>query len=511
MEASHILYLTDSYLVFSDTAEGDLSVKFRCQLNDADCISKFEQFLEIGVSHSIKVVLDVLGEEIKQESIPHVSRKDRELLITRKAKTVFSDSELFWKKHIKRETEGRKDDVFLMVGVQLSPQVQSVINCLVDNKLYVEGIFSVAILGREVINVLPNVDQFLMISRVLDRGDDKRSYRQSFYKDNELVLSRVVRVSTKDDGDEFKQLFDEIERMQHFLMGARYIDNNQPLQVITALNEYEASRLIEHKGHANIEFKYADLSQLAKKKGLIGKTEFSSYAELLAQLLIERSLTPHFRPQILCEPVVQLKHKRVLNLTAVSVVLLALVFSSGLWWSTAKMMSHVDDMSINIARLTQEKQDVEEVIYTADLSPSLIKQVVDLQNVIVNNNQTMDKALNSISSALKGFPNLVIKVVGLDQTLVSQEGDNNAASFYENAKADRRVLLTIGFPRKMTDRVILNRLDGFMQALQQEADIESVIREKSAIDTSSTAEISETIGNNSSIAEYVDFSLRLVL
>ena len=186
MKKKYALYVTDASLILCTVNGKGVQLVYNQGITATGFGQTFDAYFSKLKISALAVFLDLIGEEFKHESIPHVSSKDRELLMSRKEQTLFPTADLVWKTHLKREKEGRKDDVFLLMGVQIPKNVKTIFEVLVNNQQAVSGVYSISVLESAIQNVLPNKSQYVTVSRVADTKNIGRSYRQTFHKDQGL-------------------------------------------------------------------------------------------------------------------------------------------------------------------------------------------------------------------------------------------------------------------------------------------------------------------------------------
>ena len=515
---AHSLYIADQHMVLSDVDEKNgLETVLSLSFDDKDYEKKFSDFLsnnELGV---ISVFVDLMSEELKHEHIPHITGSDRELLLERKYKSLFPDADLTWKVHLRREKTGRKDDLYLLTGISLTPSSKIIFDALIQTQQQVKGIYSMPILQQRLNMVLPDNKQYLLISRVLGSQESTNTYRQAYYKNRELIVCRVNSVSAKSGEEEFDQLFNEIERTHQFLSGTNQLNQEDPLSVISILGEEDSARLFDHTAHVNIELRYANLSELSKRLGIKRSFAYTNLPKLMCELAVTKQLNPHFRPKELCETFNTNTAKKRLLLSSVGIVLLSLLITTGLVTSAATEEKEYRQVTSEISRIEQGNRLLAEQIPDTDIHPKIMYQAVQLYQDIDNNGHKPDEVLEIIARAYSGYQDLQLNeitwVSKTNQTGID-DGDSGGdadGTFIETLKTPFQLKIVIRAGQTMSNRKILSRVEDFSASLLQQPEVKDVTRETSAIDTRTSAQLEESFGPQQQEGTLADFTLLVTM
>lgn len=513
MSKQHILYISDKYLAFSDVTKSGLDLKFSIAQEELDVEEKFKSFLNSNSYGNISVLIDVMGTEIKQEHLPHVTGKDREHLLKRKSRSMFPAADLVWNQYIKRQKTGRKDDVFLLIGITLSSAVKHVLEVLELSKLKVKGIYSVTALQQELGKALPPFSHSLIISRILESSKNTKSFRQSFFRDGKLVISRVNNVSEAYAGsNEYEQLFDEIERTYQFLQSTKQMEAGSTLKVISLLTEKETQRLFNQKSRYDIDFGYASLEELTGKLGLKLSKPCTSLPEVLGNLAVAKRIEPHFKPTKLCEAHRVEKTKKSLIYGSVLTLLMAVIFSGWLWYDMKLIEANFGDIELSIANIEERKKLLIEKVPKTDVLPTAMKQTIELFDVIESRGHKPQQILDVISRAYKGFQDLDLRKITWDATLENIDGDVSNEFFIEKLNAPKKIIISIRPDRALNTRNTLKRINDFSISLLSQPEIKAVEQDKSSIDVRSTALLEETFARErSQLEKAAEFTLVITL
>lgn len=519
MTKSHTLYLTDNYLVYSEVDNNGAHVVFTMAFNEVGFEQKFRDFLEKSPAGIISIFVDVMGEEIRHEHIPHIGGQDRERLLKRKFKSLFPTADLTWKQHLEREKDGRKDDIYLLLGITLPAPARQAMELLVECGKEVRGVYFLPVLQQQLSGLLPDISQHLIISSIPGIQKNKKNYRQTFYKDKALSVSRLTAAAAASEQEMFDQLFREIERTYQFLDGTRQLDQSKPLNVIVMLSEHDAACLIDHSSNANIDFNYASLAELAQKLGMNSDKIYHDLPELLCEQAIRKNLKPHSRPADICGQHKVNVLKQRLNLSSVAVIMISLIIAGGLWLSAHQQSEKYALLVSEVAKTEQQKASLSGQLPVTEVPPKMMHQAVQLYRDIASNSYKPDQVLEIIAAAYNGYQDIALKQViwvnmGQNESNPNDPDGGSSRSgdvpFTQALNTQPQFKIIIQPDLSMSNRAMLARVDSFSAALLQQAEITEVTREKSAIDTRSTAQLEESFGRQRD-DKLADFTLLITM
>ena len=507
----HVLYVSDQYLSCSEVTKGGFDIRFQLNLDDTEASDKFIDFLNKNTLGVMSVFIDMMGTEIKQESIPHVTGNDRKLLLERKKKSLFPDADLVWKEYVKRDKKGRKDDVYLFIAITLTPVIKNILEVLEASKNKVNGLYSISALQQELSKGLPNFPQSLVISRVLENSHKIKTFRQSFYRNGKLIISRVNNaIDAYSGSSEYDQLFVEIERTYTFLKGSKQLDAAVTLKVISVLTEKETGLLFNHKKNVDIDFGYASFDDVSKNLGLDLSTPCRSLPEVLGNLAISKNLKPHFKPDQLCETYHKDKAKKSLILGLVVAIISSVLIASGLWYDTHKIRKSIDSLKTTVRINSQREEQLVKSASVTDVLPKAMKQSVDLYDAINARRHEPEKVLELISRAYEDHKDFEI------QKIVWQEASNidNAEKqgfFIDRLNEPKHIKITVRPSKGLDNRAVLEKLEGFKSSLLEQPEIKTIEQENSAIDVRSSAKLEDSFGREEDLGKVSEFTLVITL
>jgi|GEM_PF-1322649 len=517
MQTKHALYLSDVSIIFCGIDSNGATDLFIHALTEPDYIEALQRFLSKHKPESFSVFLDVMGEEFKHEPIPHIGGKDRELLLERKCRSLFSTADLTWNKHLRREKKGRKDDVYLLVGVPLPSVVEHVFDALIESKQNVSGIYSISILEQEILAALPSAQQTLIVSRVLGVSRGKKAYRQTFIKDGELVMSRMTFINGDTAEQVFPQLMNEIERMRNFLNGTKQLGVNSNLDVVSLLNEAESAQLLQYTADSEkINMSTVSLADVAQKKRLGRHHSFSSLAELLVLWVTVKNIKPHFHPEGLCGAHKTLNTRQWMSRCSAGLLTVSIMLAAVMGFLASGEKAKVDALQADLVQLENHKSHLAANARVTVVDPRTMKQVVDLSEQINLYQYGPDKVFGILSRAYRGFNEVSLMELSWAKAEASPQqnqrrrrGRDNT-SFMDRVKAARQFKLKLALPARLGNREVLEKVGDFSAALMEQPEITAVSREQAAIDASANAQMAASLSGGATNRP-IEFTLLITM
>ena len=197
---------------------------------DEDGFEKFRRYLLSSAKTPTKLLLDVIEEDFRQDTIPHVYGRDRKAVISRLIDRYYRASRQYtYNEVIGREKTGRKDNKVLIGAITnpglIIPWIQIIDEC----NIALSGIWSLPLLSRK---LLPYIDAkkgpVLLVSQQVNSN-----LRQTFFRDGKMLASRqsIVNQDAHDISNIGVLAAPELARTINFLRNQRQIGDEEVVDV----------------------------------------------------------------------------------------------------------------------------------------------------------------------------------------------------------------------------------------------------------------------------------------
>ena len=197
---------------------------------DQDGFEKFELYLNSAANVRTRLLVDVIEEDFRIESVPHVYGKDKQAVTRRLLDRHYRSSNQFtYAEILGRQKTGRKDDDVLLGAITnpllIEPWLEVIEKCNVP----LSGIWTLPLVSKAIISALkPQADAVLLVSQQVSSN-----LRQSFFKKNKFISSRtsVLNQGEKESDDFGEHAEAEITRTLSYLRGQGHISNEEVVEV----------------------------------------------------------------------------------------------------------------------------------------------------------------------------------------------------------------------------------------------------------------------------------------
>lgn len=179
----------------------------------------FREYLGDTPGIPFYLLVDLVDEEYRHDTVPHVARRDRQALLRRKAARLFKDTGYWFCRVTGRETTGRREDRVLL-GALVNPGVVRQWVVLLDEaRAPLVGICSLPLFSGQLLQSIAGRDDGC---RVLVSMQSVSGLRQTCFDHGEFRFSRLVPASRAEPEGVLPLIRDEVAKV------LRYLDSRRP-------------------------------------------------------------------------------------------------------------------------------------------------------------------------------------------------------------------------------------------------------------------------------------------
>ncbi len=187
----------------------------------------FKALLQNEIEAPVRLLVDILEEDFRVESCPHVYGRDKAALHARLLNKYFRQ---YPHKSLRiqgrRQDKVRRDDIVLLSALTNPALFKPWIEILHELKIPLEGIYSLPLVGESLIKELGEPPRNVLVISQQVPG----SIRQSFYVEGKLKLSRLA-PSSDEPHSYYEALREETQRTVRYLENQNLIVGNETLEV----------------------------------------------------------------------------------------------------------------------------------------------------------------------------------------------------------------------------------------------------------------------------------------
>ena len=459
----------------------------------------------------LSVLVDVVEEEYRQETIPHVSGADRKAVLERKFARLFRGTPYRMAQFQGRDSGERRDDRVLLTAITRPEVLTPWLDLLLEHRVAVAGIFSLPILSQRLLKRIGATgSNVLLISLQKASG-----LRQSFFRDGHLKISRLAHMPRLGSVPFAAHLMSEVEKLRRYLNSLALISRDSPLQIYILSHGQLLGELEQHCRDSEQE-KYflLDTDDVAQRLGL-EQTGESHYADLVLARLLAGSRPAQSYAQAQETQFYKLHRLR----TALAVAGLMLVLGSA-GWSDFNFIEGVilKEQALDAAQKARFYQERFEMargkLPETPVEPREIKTAVDIVAELRGHRSSPGPLLAVVGGTLATLPQVRLDRLSWRSADASQAvvGSAAAAGYTPDAQAyvHYQVAEVAGHlaPFDGDYRGAIAAVDHFADALRGRADVTAVEVLQYPLDLRSDTSVS---GSTTGTPERLVASFRLKL
>jgi len=286
--------------------------------------ANFKRYLSESENIPAFILIDIIEEEFRQDTIPHVFGADRDALIKRKQGRLFRDAKFMYAELQGREEEGRRDDRFLFTALTNNDILEPWLQMLDESKVPVKGILSLPQLLQSFIKTLPNLsDHALVVSMQSISG-----LRQTFFLKKQLKLSRLSKLPRFGTEPYAPKIASEIDKIQRYLNSLRLVPTDRNLDVYVMAD----SKTLEEFNNqypvaSNVNYRHLNVQELAAAAGLKIEQSIPFAEQLFISHLLKQSPQNYYANRRQTRYASMRQLRIVMNLCSILLLVLSLGYS----------------------------------------------------------------------------------------------------------------------------------------------------------------------------------------
>jgi hypothetical protein len=496
--------------------KGKLGSSYLFDTNE-EGLSNFERYLSESDNTPMTLVVDVIEEEFRQDTIPHVFGADRVALIERKQARLFRDSDYVYVQSQGREEEGRKDDRLLFIALTKQEVVKPWVELLDKHKVPLKGILSVPLLLQTYIKTLPDISDYALIVTMQSIS----GLRQTFFQNKELKISRLSKLPRYGTESYAPRIESEVEKIQRYLNSLRLVPTETVLDVYIIADQTTIDELRElHTLAPMVKRHYYDVNKLltSVQEDMVQSVPFSD--QLLMCHLLKTKVKNCYASSNEMRYLKMRNMRLAMNAASVTLLLFSFIFSA-INFMGGLTYKQESESSKSKATFYQARYDMaRERLPKTPVEPAQVKVAVDAVATLQEYKATPYEMLSFIGRGLEQYPDIKLDdidwkfsldpnkgTVGEDNNVNYQQpqmtDESNTAKYYQISNLNAHIE-----PFDGNYRDAITMVNAFAETLRNYDEAYSVSIESFPLDISSKATLQ---GNAQSAGKAALFSLRAVI
>jgi len=260
---------------------------------DEDGLTEFALYLAHAPHDPVYLLVDVVEEEFREESIPHVMGNDRRSLIRTRLNRLFRDPTYSYAVVQGRDTDGRRDDRVLFTALIRPDLLSPWIGQIAKHKIPLAGVYSLPIVSETLIKQMPvDSDHALLVTLQSTGG-----LRQTFFYNRRVKLSRLAIMPPGETPGHASYVLGEIEKIRRYLNSLRQLPHESPLDVyVIGTRDLLADITRQSPDSLTTRHHLFELDEVAEMVGMKGPYGSDSSDRIFAHLLAKKRLPNQYAP-----------------------------------------------------------------------------------------------------------------------------------------------------------------------------------------------------------------------
>ena len=373
-------------------------------------LAQFARYLERFPDDITCVVADVVEEEFREETIPHVFGRDRRALLRAKASRVFPGARCFHSTRLGREPSGRRDDRVLLSALTRPEVLATWLGPMARHEVPLAGIYSPAMLTGAMLKAIGAGGEHVLVVSLQSGG----GLRQTCFRRGRLHFSRLAAISDPATGGYESQVLAEVERTRRYLSSLRTRADEERLEVhvLSHGTPLDALRREPRRDAGNsiqAECIPVDLAEVARKLGMRRWGGEATADRLFVHLLARRPPPNHYATPDQIRGFAMLRARKLLKAASAGLVAGACLFGGVIALEGAAASGHARALALQAMVYEGRYSEARATLPPAPAEPAELEQVVSAADALHGRRADPVDLIALISDALAGFPQVRIE------------------------------------------------------------------------------------------------------
>ena len=514
-----VILISNDKLCVYHYIKGELENSYLFDITEAGK-EYFERYIKETPKLTTYILVDFVKEEYREDTIPHVFGSDRFALIERKKSRYFRDTPYYYVDFLGRQTQGRKDDNVLFVGLTNPEDISTWLNILENNMIPLAGIYSVPQVKKYLLdNIPPSSNNILIVSMQSISG-----LRQTYFKNKKLIISRLIELPRYGNGSYAPVIKEEVEKIRRYLDSTHLQHGDEILDVYFLGNKELLGELKNlYVGIAAINTNYVDINDISSKVGLKKLITTPFCDQILVKLLLEN------RPKNRYANDQEQRYFKMQNMKNIMFASSMIMLLAGMVFSSMNIMDrfNLERQSVvaeNAAGYYQDRYEIaRESLPKTSVSPQELKVIHNIVTTLEKYKSSPFNLLSTISSGMDQVNGIQIDEIvwaassdpdfKIQGTIISGEGsgDNIETRIDDDEKFGFYHIANISGHLDSFDgdyRAALQRIEKFSEILRQSKSVYDATITSLPMNFSSNSRLR---GDTDTITSDAKFAIRIVI
>ena len=405
--------------------------------------AEFARYLERFPDDVTHVVADVVEEEFREETVPHVLAWERRALLRSRAARAFPGARYLHAARLGREPGGRRDDRVRFSAITRPETLAPWLAPMEERGVPLAGIHSPAVLTAAMLKAVGAVGDHVLVVSLQSGG----GLRQTCFRHGRLRFSRLAALPPPTADGHESHVLAEIERTRRYLGNLRsgasgdrldvhVLSHGEPLEALRRELARDAGRdggsgSGSDGGDTPARYDVVDLATAARRLGLRRWGGEASADRLFVHLLVRRPPPNHYATPDQIRRHSVLRIGLVLKAASAAIAAGACLFGGAVALEGAAASGHARALALHAALYERRYRAAQAALPPAPAEPVELERVALAVRALRRRRADPVDLLAGLSDTLAGFPRVRIEELSWrtsddPEASVGAQGDDRA-------------------------------------------------------------------------------------
>ncbi len=465
MAVNRIFYLSASGLCALYCDGGEVT-ELGCFAPDADGIAAFGEQLRQAPDIPSALLVDLVEEEFRSETVPHLQGGDRHKLLARKMATLFRVTPFRSARVEGRDPADRRRDRVLFTALTRPEAIEPWLAEVARHKVPLAGVYSLAMLAQWLVKRL-DIRYANALLLTIQQGS---LLRQSFCADGVLKISRLTPLSADREGGCVSRVLHEVDRNQRYLGRLQLLTFGKPMDVVVISGDEQAQPLRQGcHDSPQVRYHFVDINEVARKVGLRQRVGGDQCERCFAWLLSRHLPASNYAPAESRTYYRFYNSRRLMVAASVVVALAATLWSVASIHEGQQLRRQAVQVEADTRRMGAAYEAAVAQLPSLPYAPRVMAAAVEAERQLARHKPQSLDALAIIGRSLSRYGNISLDGVQWSVVAAQEMAGEEAPREYEVAliKAHLRQ-----FPHNY--QAAFEQIERFMAALEGDSRIQRV-------------------------------------
>lgn len=370
--------------------------------NDSNGREQFSAFLKLHRNPAYMLV-DVIEEDFRLETIPHLIGSARKALLARKFEQYYRGTIFCQASLLQRQAEGRRDDEMMFSALTNPQRISPWLDVLLANRTPLVGIYSLPNISTPLLKTIAS-DHVLLLSWEKDAG-----LRQTYFNNKRLHFSRLTQVNNSFS----ESVSVETPRTQQYLKSLSLPPPGEVLDVYIICHANDRQALQAHlEAGSDLRYTYLDIHELGSRFKTKNDYTDSDATPLFLHLLASKTPGSHYANSTHTHFYLLWQLRRLLFIFAAVTILAGALWSGASFMQGQNYTAETDPIKTQTERIRQQTQQIQHSFANTTVPAADMKTAVILSRNLIGYNPPPSEILRDLTIVLNNFAQ--VKVNKLD-------------------------------------------------------------------------------------------------